>query len=181
VPLDEFLPDFDVHEIHSIRVAAPPEAVLAAARALTPRELPLLVGLMALRSAPALLRRRRRLSLDEPILDRFLHAGFAILAERPHELVVGGVGRFWRPDGDVRPTPAAEFAAFSEPGFARAAINFHAVAQPGGTLLTTETRIAATDESSRRSFRRYWRVIGPWSALIRRAWLRSIRRRAERR
>jgi hypothetical protein len=181
VPLDEFLPGFDVNEIHSTRVAAPPEAVLAAARALTPRELPLLVVLMALRSVPALLGRRRPISLDEPILDRFLRAGFAVLAERQDELVVGGVGRFWRPDGGVRPTTAAEFAAFSDPGYARAAINFHAVAEPGGgTLLTTETRIAATDEGSRRSFRRYWRVIGPWSALIRRAWLRSIRRRAER-
>ena len=43
MPLDEFLPDYDVNEVHSTRVAAPPEAVLAAARAVTSREVPLLV------------------------------------------------------------------------------------------------------------------------------------------
>ena len=56
----------------------------------------------------------------------------------------------------------------------------HAEPAPGGgTLLTTETRIQATDDQARRSFRRYWRVIYPGSAAIRRAWLRAIRRRAE--
>jgi hypothetical protein len=47
------------------------------------------------------------------------------------------------------------------------------------TLLTTETRIYATDASSRRAFARYWRVIYPGSSLIRRMWLRAIKKRAE--
>jgi hypothetical protein len=56
----------------------------------------------------------------------------------------------------------------------------HAQPSPsGGTLLTTETRIQATDDHARRSFRRYWLLIHPGSAAIRRAWLRAIRRRAE--
>ena len=59
-------------------------------------------------------------------------------------------------------------------------MNFHVRAVDGGTLLTTETRIKGTDEEARRRFRRYWRVVMPGSALIRRAWLRAIRRRAER-
>jgi hypothetical protein len=81
----------------------------------------------------------------------------------------------------VRRVSAAEFAAFREPGYARAAFNMHAEPAPGGgTLLTTETRIQATDDEARRSFRRYWRVIYPGSAAIRLAWLRAIRRRAER-
>ncbi|MCA1563325.1 MAG: hypothetical protein LC804_24755 [Acidobacteria bacterium] len=44
--------------------------------------------------------------------------------------------------------------------------------------LSTETRIWATDESARRRFGMYWRVIYPGSALIRRMWLRAIRKRA---
>jgi hypothetical protein len=48
-------------------------------------------------------------------------------------------------------------------------------------MLTTETRIQGTDERARRSFRRYWRLVMPGSAAIRRAWLRAIRKRAERR
>jgi hypothetical protein len=181
VPLDEFLPDYDVNEVHSTRVAASPDAVMAALRSLTAREVPLLVALMAVRSLPALLTGRRRRRPKGTIVEGFLKGGFVALAERPHELGVGAVGRFWLSSAEVRRVSAAEFAAFREPGYARAAFNMHAEPAPGGgTLLTTETRIQATDDEARRSFRRYWRVIYPGSAAIRLAWLRAIRRRAER-
>ena len=58
-------------------------------------------------------------------------------------------------------------------------MTFHTRAVSGGTVLTTETRIKATDDPARRTFGRYWRVVIPGSAAIRRAWLRAIRRRAE--
>jgi hypothetical protein len=180
MPLDEFLPDYEVNEIHSTRVAAPPGAVMAAMRSLTAREVPVLVGLMALRTVPALLRGRRRRPREGTILEGFLRGGFVMLADRPDELVVGAVGRFWRASGEVRRVSADEFAAFREPGYAKAAFNMHAQPAPGGgTLLTTETRIQATDDHARRSFRRYWLLIHPGSAAIRRAWLRAIGRRAE--
>jgi hypothetical protein len=38
VPLDEFLPHYDANEVHSTRVAAPPDEVMAALRSLTARE-----------------------------------------------------------------------------------------------------------------------------------------------
>jgi hypothetical protein len=47
------------------------------------------------------------------------------------------------------------------------------------TIVTTETRIYATDASAGRRFAPYWRVIYPGSALIRRMWLRAIAHRAE--
>ena len=180
MPLDEFLPDYDVNEVHSTRVAASPDAVMAAVRSLTAREVPLLVALMAVRSLPSLLRGRGRRRPSGTIVEGFLKGGFVALAERPHELVVGAVGRFWLMSAEVRRVSAAEFAAFNEPGYAKAAFNMHAEPAPGGTLLTTETRIKATDAEARSSFRRYWRVIYPGSAAIRLAWLRAIRRRAER-
>jgi hypothetical protein len=65
-------------------------------------------------------------------------------------------------------------------GFALAAINFRLEdAANGETVLTTETRVYATDASSRKRFAAYWRVIYPGSALIRVMWLRAIRNRAE--
>jgi hypothetical protein len=48
-----------------------------------------------------------------------------------------------------------------------------------GTVLSTETRVLATDAAARRRFRRYWLAIRPFSGLIRRVWLRAIKRRAE--
>jgi hypothetical protein len=184
VPLDEFLAEYDVNEVHSTRVAAPPERVLAAVRELSPREVPLVVVLMALRTLPAVLLRRSpfrwRRGLNTPLLDQFTRSGFVVLAERPDELVVGVVGRFWTVNGDVERISADGFGAFGAPGFAKAVMNFHARAVDGGTVLTTETRIKGTDPEARRRFRRYWRVVMPGSAAIRRAWLRAVRKRAER-
>ena len=185
MPLDEFLPDYDVNEVHSIEIAAPPDVVLAATRSLTSREVPLMTALMSLRGLPAaVLRPRGRWGrsdriLDAPILDHFTRGAFVALAERPDELVFGAAGRFWKLDGDARRVGSDEFVAFDEPGVAKAVVNFHVREAGGGTLLTTETRVKATDEAARRSFRRYWRVVMPCSALIRRAWLRAIRKRAE--
>lgn len=177
--LDAFLPRYDVHEFHSITIEASPERVIAAARELTGREVPLFAVLMGLRSIPALLR-GRRLSYTRSIVSEFARAGFVSLAERPDELVLGAVGRFWEPSGGLRRVEPSEFVALVEPGWAKAAFNFHAQAATGATLLTTETRVRCTDPVARRRFRRYWRVIHPGSAAIRIAWLRAIRRRATR-
>jgi hypothetical protein len=177
--LDDFLPSYDLNEVHSISTSAAPAAVMEAIRDLTPGEVPVLVALMAIRSVPALLQ-RRRLPVRGPLLDGFRRSGFAQLHEAPDELVLGGVGRFWQPSGGLRRIEAAEFAGFAEPGWAKAAFNFQIERVGGRTVLRTETRIATTDEHARRSFGRYWRLIHPGSALIRLAWLRAIRRRAER-
>jgi hypothetical protein len=179
VVLDDFLPRYDVNEVHSITTHAAPASVMAAIRELTPLEVPLLVALMALRSVPALLR-GRRLSVRGRLLDGFRRAGFAELHASSGELVFGGVGRFWRPDGGLRRVPARDFRDFREPGWAKGAFNFEVERVGDRTVVTTETRVATTDAASRRSFGRYWRVVGPGSALIRIAWLRAIRRRAER-
>ena len=53
----------------------------------------------------------------------------------------------------------------------RVAILFEAVPRPpGGSRLVTETRVADVDLG----FRMYWFVVGPFSALIRRRWLRAV-------
>lgn len=180
MPLDLHLPQYDVREFHSLTIDAPPERVIAAGRELRGDDSPLFVALMGLRSLPALLR-GRRISYSRPLVGEFARAGFFALEERPDELVLGVVGRFWRPSGGVRQMEPAEFGAFAEPGWAKAAFNFRALPAAGGaTRLTTETRVLCTDPVSRRRFRRYWRIVHPGSAAIRIAWLRAIRRRATR-
>ena len=47
-----------------------------------------------------------------------------------------------------------------------------------GTL-TTETRIHVSDPISRRRFERYWRLVRPFSGIIRRRVLVAAKRRAE--
>jgi len=50
---------------------------------------------------------------------------------------------------------------------------------PAGTLLSTETRVLATDPKTRRNFAAYWFVIRPGSSVIRRELLKVVARRAE--
>ena len=103
-------------------------------------------------------------------------AGFVPLGERPgEEIAVGAVGRFWSLGN--RPRVVEDFAGFDEPGFAKAALNFHVAADGEGSRITTETRIAGTDAAASRKFRRYWLLIRLGSGAIRRSWLKAIRRR----
>jgi hypothetical protein len=185
MPLDEFMPEFDFNEVHSTLVAASPERTLAAAREVTARELPLMLVLMRLRTLPARVLGRAGRRGDPPkvaagpVVDGMMRNGFVVLAERRDELVLGVAGRFWALNSGIARVGAEEFASYDAPNQAKAVMDFQVEPAPGGCLLSTETRIRATDERARRSFGRYWRIVHPGSALIRRVWLRAVRRRAE--
>ena len=143
--LDEWLPRWHFSESHRRLVAAPPERVWDELIALRGSEVRLMRMLMALRALPAVVM-RRRYSLaparDRSLLDGFLAGGFLVLARDSDEIVIGGVGRFWRPRGAglVRLADPQQFVHFADSGFAKAAVNFHTAADQRGTLLTTETR-----------------------------------------
>ena len=180
--LDEQLPEWHVRERHSVRIAVAPADALAAARAVTANELPVLLVLMGLRSLPAAIARRSRRRVGAPLLDDFTRMGFAPLADSPEELVYGGVGRFWQPSGGLMRVPAGEFAGFAEPGYAKIAWTLEAEPLgPASSRFRTETRVSTTDPRSRRLFRRYWAVLSPGILLIRRESLKLVKAEAERR
>jgi hypothetical protein len=58
------------------------------------------------------------------------------------------------------------------------AFDLVARADGDGSVLSTETRVHAPTRRARRAFRLYWLVVGPFSALIRRRWLRAASRAA---
>jgi len=182
--LDDFVPAYQFAEFHTIRIKAPRERVFAAIRDVTANEITLFRTLTWLRRfgrpGPANILNPPP---HEPILAVAMRSAFMKLAEESdREIVLGtlvAAPRGWRPNKDKKPTPE-DFKALRAPGFALAAINFRIEdAGDGETLLTTETRVYATDASARRKFAAYWRTIYPGSALIRVMWLRAIRRRAE--
>ena len=71
-----------------------------------------------------------------------------------------------------------EFVAGLSPRALRIAFDVRAEPAAGGSLLTTETRVHALTPRALRLFRLYWLVVGPFSALIRRRWLKAIADRA---
>ena len=163
--IDDVLPGYDVRAVHSIDVAAPAQRVFAAVRDVTVAEAPLASLLLLFRG----IRASRKRAIFEELPERY-----AVLAEEPgRELVIGGIAQPWRPAFGVR--TGVDFRTFDEPGYAKIAVNF---AFDGGRL-STETRVALTDDAARRKFARYWLVVRPGSALVRRSWLRAIKRRAE--
>lgn len=180
--IDDHLPHADFAERHALRVHAPPERAYEAARRLDMSGSLLVRSLFALRSLPALfsgksMRGEKALGAT---MDRLLHNGFVLLDERPpHEFVLGLVGRFWTPAGGIERVHPAEFAVFDRPGMAAAAWNFTVLPTDEGSLVATETRVRCTDDAARHSFRRYWRVVRPFSGLIRMEALRAVRRTAE--
>ena len=180
--IDDWLPRYDEREFHSKEIAATPVAVERAVRALKPSDLPLTRILMGIRTLPALLTGRARpRSLSRPLFEGVQSLGFVILEERPGEqIVLGAAGRFWRPRGDgVDPLDGPEaFRDYDRPGSVRAAWDFVLEPTERGTRLSTETRIAGTDADGTRTFRRYWRLVHPGSALIRLDMLRAIARAA---
>jgi hypothetical protein len=76
---------------------------------------------------------------------------------------------------EVERTPTSWVVA----GTKRVQIAFDLVARAdgAGSILSTETRVHTTPRSHR-AFRLYWLVVGPFSALIRRRWLRAVARAA---
>jgi hypothetical protein len=180
--LDEFAPVYQFNEVHRIRVRAPRNRVYRAIKEVTADEILLFRTLTWLRrlgrpGPGSILNAPERL----PLLEVATRTSFLLLAEEPErEVVVGTL--VLAPVGmqiKAQPTPD-DFKALDRPGFAKATMNFQLEDLGTGTcMVTTETRVYATDASARRRFGAYWRVIYPGSAFIRRMWLRAIKRRAE--
>jgi hypothetical protein len=185
--LHTLLPAYDFCERHSTTVRSDVTQLYRMLREITPAELPLFRRLMALRGLPGLLtgqRGGRHFDLAIPLLSQVVGRAFVVVGDVPnHELVLGTIGQFWKPLGGESCTfnSSREFQAFNEPGFAKAAINF-VLEQEGERRcrVSTETRVRCTDAAARRKFLFYWFVIRAGSGLIRREFLRALRRRAER-
>jgi len=181
--LDRFLPVYSFWEHHEVRVAAPPELVMRAARQVSLAELPLARVLLRLRQGFGTAGEYREKGIRRPLLDICsdpAHGFLTLEATPPSEFVGGLAGRPWSsaPPPPVR-TPA-QFLSFATPGHIRVAFNIRCQAiDAGHTILSSDTRIQGNDVAANRTFARYWRLIYPGSALIRQAWLAAIATRAE--
>jgi hypothetical protein len=168
--IDEFLPEHDFEEKHSIGIRADTATVYDAAQNANFGESWIVRTLLTLRG----------MSADALTLRNLTYSKFRILGERPaKELPIGLAGRFWTPWGDLQDVNADNFKAFDKRGYAKAVWNFSLDADGENTRLTTETRIKCLDDASRRSFGFYWTVVRPFSGLIRMEMLKTIKRKGE--
>jgi hypothetical protein len=187
--LDGWMPVYDVSAKYETTVRASPETVYEALWQTDLRSDPLIRGLLTVRALPGLLfrpgatwrRMRGRTERSAEGLRGLLRPdGFVLLAESPpEELVLGVTGTFWTPSARLVPSSPATFRETPAPNLARGTWGFRLEPLGDSTRLSTETRVRCADAATRRAFRRYWRIIGGASGLIRKIMLRRIRLAAE--
>jgi hypothetical protein len=181
VDLDDVVPKADHVTRQSRVIDAPPSIVWEELHRLQLTSLPVSLLLGAVRALPVLLsgRGRRRAGLDRTLLDV---VPIPVLAsEPPSHVVFGGLLQAWRLFGGKRPPEldAAGVREWSEPGWVKVGMEFRLTRAVGGTRLSCETRVAATDAGTRRRFARYWLVVRPGSSAIRWELLTAVAMRAE--
>jgi len=176
--LDDVMPEYQFIERHSTRIHARPEQVMQAIRQSTFGDMRSLATLLKIRAAALRIQSTGDSWQDRRVLDAFSESGY-LLGGSEHEVVMAGVANVRekrRPD--VR--TLQEIAAYREPGSVKMAYDFVVEDAGGGwCTVSTETRVLALDDSTRRGMGRYWRLIVPGSGMLRRQWLDGIKRRAE--
>ena len=157
--IDGWLPTFDVGERHEIRVSLPAEQALRRA--------------LAAPAAPdrfvRLLFRLRGLEPEGSIEEFMAANGFTVLERTPTSYVAGMLVRSHR-------LPLAgpdEWRAVEARRAIRIAMDLRAEPDAAGSRLITETRVSAEDARALLVFRLYWLIVGSFSKLIRRRWLRA--------
>ncbi|MGW0330960.1 hypothetical protein ACWD0J_03605 [Streptomyces sp. NPDC003011] len=165
--LARMLPEWHFRELHTIPVPGTRAEVMRAVHATTWSEAPLARALVALTRADV--------SAERRIVPDFL-AGMG-------EVVPGGEDEFLfvgaQSPGDA-PRPAGSLyeivTGCQDPGILKIGMNVRVA----DGVLSTETRVFATDERTRRRFAPYWYLIVFASGLTRKSMLRAIRNRVVR-
>lgn len=178
--IDEELAVFDFTEHHSIRIAALPAHVDRTLRTADLAGSLVMRALFFLRGLPKFIRHGRVGKVACLDLAELQRHGFMMIRDEPeNEMVLGIVGRFWHPTGNVATIEPEAFRSFERDGFCKAAWNFVIKPDGGSSLLSTETRIRCFGPHARKRFSAYWFVVRPFSGWIRILMLRKIRRAAE--
>jgi hypothetical protein len=179
VDLDDLVPAAD-HVTRQERVIhASQEVVWEVLHGLKLATLPVSLVLGGVRALPGLLTGKWHGALDRTFLDV---VPIPVLStEAPSAVVFGGVLQAWRLTGGEKPPvlDAAGVRKWTEPDWVKIAMDFRMTPVRGGTRLSSETRVAATDAAARRRFDRYWLLVGPGSSAIRWEVLTAVALKAE--
>ena len=169
--IDQVLPKYDQREYHEIDIRGEGREVYQTVRSIDFSDSLIIRTLFCLRGLPS----------TSTNLDGLLRVGFLLLQEIPDkEFVLGLVGKFWTVRAEILKMDPVQYVEFNQRGYGKLAWNF-AIQEsaPGTVRLSTETRIACTDDRSRTRFKLYWALIGRFSGLTRREMLRGVKRAVE--
>lgn len=174
--LDDVIPRPDHRSRHQRHISEPPDQVWTALLTASIDAHPVARFLMGARKLPTRFLGPRPSTGRQP---RTLveMAPYPIVSMTPGRgIVIAGIGQPWKLNGDHRPPhlSAADLARFATPGWAKVAMDVRIAPADGGAVISTETRVVATDERSRRSFGVYWNIIRVPSGVLRRLMLSAV-------
>ena len=180
--LDQFIERPEVRGRHEILVHAPAELVFEVAYNFDVQSIRTVRAIFRLR-ALLLGGKSTRKGWPGGLVVGAMAMGWGCLLEQPGQcFVAGAVCRPWEADVVFSPVPPDQFAAYAEPNQVKICWSLETESLgPERTRFATETRAAATDEPSRKHFRRYWRLFGIGAVATRKLLLPAMRLEAERR
>jgi hypothetical protein len=180
VDLDDVLPNSHYATRQSRWIDAPPDVVWDALHEVKLTGLPVTMALGAVRLLPVLLSGKGLGRLhDRPFLEALPIP--LLSSEEPESVVFGGALQAWRLRGGEEPPSldAEELQRWIQPGWVKAVMDFRLTPSRGGTELSSETRVLATDPTTRGRFSWYWLFVQPGSTAIRWEVLTAVQVRAE--
>jgi hypothetical protein len=180
VALDRFIPRPDAGHRHEITVRAPADLVLHVARNFDMQSISTIRAIFWLRAK--LLGSQARATPRTGLVAEMLELGWGCLVDDPGRLFVAGAAcQPWLADVVFSPIAPEQFVAYAEPDHVKIAWTLEAeTLGPALSRFATDTRAVATDDQARIKFRRYWRIFGIGTVMIRRFLLPALRREAER-
>jgi hypothetical protein len=175
-----FMPEFDIAEVHRIKVKAPASLTFRAVQELSLQRSGIISAIF--RGRELLLRAAPDTLAPLPLLAELRTIGWGVLQETPsREVIFGSVTQPWKADVVFRSLPANAYAAFDSVGYVKIVVAFTVDSLGAAeSEFITETRVLATDSLSRAKFRRYWAIFSPGILLIRSEAIKLVRRDAER-
>ena len=185
--IDSLLPDFAFSEYHEVRINASPEKVKQVLQVTGVKDIPVANFLMKIRGIAD-----EDVDLSDRASNNLVSTGtistpdFNFFVVAPDEwitvMILKSVIITNNANQPAPPEISAleQFMSFNEPGYVKVAVNFRFISTNNNeTILTTETRNNGITHKDNRVFGYYWRIIYPGSAIIRRVWLDTIKKKAQ--
>lgn len=178
--LDRLQPVYSSNEYHEVIINASIDEVKQALKTTGVNDIPAAHLLIKLRGLDNDKDMSDKVSNNEPAPGTFVTPDFNFMVADSSELITVMVMKITGKTAPPVITNNQEFIRFNDPGYVKIAINFHFTSLgKNKTLLSTETRNLPTTKKDSFIFGAYWRIIYPGSALIRRVWLDTVARVAE--
>ena len=179
--IDSIMPTYSFNEYHEVLIKSSPDKVKTALKRMHVRDIPAVNFLMMLRGIPADKEEKDKLSALNQNESTFQTQDFNYFVMDSIELLTVMLVKTTAKNDPPRMRTIEQFMSFQKTGYIKVALNFRIIPlENGSTLVTTETRNQGLTPEDRRTFGRYWRVIYPGSAIIRRLWLEALAKKSKR-